>query len=36
MTQDMEPTIVNGNGTETGQIIVTTLGGRNGQEKLVK
>ncbi|WMV31028.1 hypothetical protein MTR67_024413 [Solanum verrucosum] len=31
--KDMEPTVVSGNGTETGQIIVTTLSGRNGQKK---
>ncbi|PIA60869.1 hypothetical protein AQUCO_00300407v1 [Aquilegia coerulea] len=29
----MEATIVDGNGTETGHIIVTTIGGRNGQPK---
>lgn len=27
--------MVNGNGTETGHIIVTTIGGRNGQPKQV-
>lgn len=31
--KDMEPTVVSGNGTETGQIIVTSIGGRNGQPK---
>ncbi|CAI9101723.1 OLC1v1039117C3 [Oldenlandia corymbosa var. corymbosa] len=31
--KDMEPAVVSGNGTETGQIIVTTVGGRNGAEK---
>ncbi|CAK9145753.1 unnamed protein product [Ilex paraguariensis] len=31
--KDMEPTVVNGHGTETGQIITTTIGGRNGQQK---
>ncbi|KAK4483450.1 hypothetical protein RD792_010637 [Penstemon davidsonii] len=31
--KDMEPTVVSGNGTETGQIIVTAIGGRNGQPK---
>ncbi|KAL9269442.1 Shaggy-related protein [Drosera capensis] len=31
--KDMEPTVVDGNGTETGHIIVTTIGGRNGQPK---
>ena len=31
----MEATIVNGNGTETGHIIVTTIGGKNGQPKQV-
>ncbi|XVE89514.1 hypothetical protein DITRI_Ditri20bG0002700 [Diplodiscus trichospermus] len=29
----MEATVVDGNGTETGHIIVTTIGGRNGQPK---
>lgn len=32
----MEPTVVSGNGTETGQIIVTTLSRRNGQQKQVR
>ncbi|GER55145.1 protein kinase superfamily protein [Striga asiatica] len=31
--KDMEPAVVDGNGTETGHIIVTTIGGRNGQPK---
>ncbi|XP_010255498.1 PREDICTED: shaggy-related protein kinase epsilon isoform X1 [Nelumbo nucifera] len=31
--KDAEATIVNGNGTEAGQIIATTIGGRNGQPK---
>ncbi|MCD9639874.1 Shaggy- protein kinase theta [Datura stramonium] len=31
--KDLEPAVVSGNGTETGQIIVTTLSGRNGQKK---
>ncbi|CAN4111725.1 unnamed protein product [Withania somnifera] len=31
--KDMEPAVVSGNGTETGQIIVTTASGRNGQQK---
>ncbi|KAF9616914.1 hypothetical protein IFM89_032876 [Coptis chinensis] len=31
--KDLETTFVNGNGTETGQIIATTMGGRNGQPK---
>lgn len=31
--KDMEPSVVSGNGTETGQIIVTTVGGGNGQQK---
>ncbi|KAL9234442.1 hypothetical protein vseg_009314 [Gypsophila vaccaria] len=30
---EMEPTFVTGNGTEAGQIITTTIGGRNGQPK---
>lgn len=33
--QDMEATIVNGNGTETGQITTTVIGGRDGQPKRV-
>ncbi|XP_061366175.1 glycogen synthase kinase-3 homolog MsK-3 isoform X1 [Gastrolobium bilobum] len=31
--KEMEATIVDGNGTETGHIIVTTIGGKNGQPK---
>ncbi|KAL0373639.1 UNVERIFIED_CONTAM: Shaggy-related protein kinase theta [Sesamum radiatum] len=31
--KDMESTIVSGNGTEAGQIIVTSVGGHNGQPK---
>ncbi|KAL0746695.1 hypothetical protein Bca101_028697 [Brassica carinata] len=31
--KEMEPIVVDGNGTETGHIIVTTIGGRNGQPK---
>lgn len=31
----MEATVINGHGTETGQIIATTVGGRNGQPKQV-
>jgi serine/threonine protein kinase len=31
--KDTEPAIVNGNGTETGHIISTTVGGRNGKAK---
>ncbi|KAL6290178.1 shaggy-related protein kinase theta-like [Prunus yedoensis var. nudiflora] len=31
--KDMEETVINGNGTETGHIIATTVGGRNGQPK---
>ncbi|KAF9668916.1 hypothetical protein SADUNF_Sadunf14G0053200 [Salix dunnii] len=33
--KDMEAAIVSGNGTETGQIIATTAGGRNGQPKQI-
>lgn len=33
--QEVEATVVDGNGTETGHIIVTTIGGRNGQPKKV-
>lgn len=33
--QDFEATLVNGNGTETGQIIVTSVGGKNGKPKQV-
>ncbi|MBA0610100.1 hypothetical protein Godav_010992 [Gossypium davidsonii] len=32
-SQDPEATVINGNGTETGQIISTTVGGQNGQPK---
>ncbi|XP_051145988.1 shaggy-related protein kinase theta-like [Andrographis paniculata] len=31
--KDMEPTVFSGGGTETGQIIVTSIGGRDGQPK---
>ncbi|XP_076896224.1 shaggy-related protein kinase alpha-like [Bidens hawaiensis] len=31
--REMEPAIVDGNGTETGHIIVTTIGGKSGQPK---
>ncbi|KAI8561707.1 hypothetical protein RHMOL_Rhmol04G0361500 [Rhododendron molle] len=31
--KEMEATVVDGNGTERGHIIVTTIGGRNGQPK---
>ncbi|KAG6666773.1 shaggy-related protein kinase epsilon-like [Carya illinoinensis] len=31
--KDMEAAVVNGNGTETGQIIATTVAGQNGQPK---
>lgn len=33
IAKDIEPTVVSGSGTETGQIIVTSIGGRNGQPK---
>jgi hypothetical protein len=33
--KEMEATMVDGNGTETGHIISTTIGGRNGQPKQV-
>ena len=33
--QEIEATVVDGNGTETGHIIATTIGGRNGQPKQV-
>ena len=33
--QEIEVTVVDGNSTETGHIIVTTIGGRNGQSKQV-
>uniref|UniRef100_A0A7N2L4C7 non-specific serine/threonine protein kinase n=1 Tax=Quercus lobata TaxID=97700 RepID=A0A7N2L4C7_QUELO len=32
--KEMEAIVVDGNGTETGHIIVTTVGGRNGEPKL--
>ncbi|KAK4768823.1 hypothetical protein SAY86_026973 [Trapa natans] len=31
--KEMEATVIDGNSTETGHIIVTTIGGRNGQPK---
>ncbi|EXB40229.1 Shaggy-related protein kinase theta [Morus notabilis] len=31
--KDVEATVINGHGTEAGQIIATTVGGRNGQPK---
>ncbi|KAG0497251.1 hypothetical protein HPP92_001942 [Vanilla planifolia] len=31
--KEVEATVVDGNGTESGHIIVTTIGGRNGQPK---
>ncbi|XP_047338759.1 shaggy-related protein kinase NtK-1-like isoform X1 [Impatiens glandulifera] len=31
--KEVEATVIDGNGTETGHIIVTTIGGRNGQPK---
>ena len=33
--QDIEDIVVNGNGTEPGHIIVTSIDGRNGQAKQV-
>ncbi|CAK8542283.1 unnamed protein product [Lathyrus sativus] len=33
--KDMEATVVNGNGTEAGQIITTSIGGRDGQPKRI-
>lgn len=33
--QDSEPDIVDGVGAETGQVIRTSIGGRNGQSKQV-
>jgi hypothetical protein len=33
--QELEATTVDGNGTETGHVIATTIGGRNGQPKQV-
>lgn len=36
VVQEMEAAaVVDGNGTETGHIIVTTIGGKNGQPKQV-
>lgn len=35
LLQDVEPAVISGNGTETGQIIVTSIGGRNGKPKQV-
>lgn len=36
LSKEMEAAMVDGNGTETGHIIVTTIGGKNGQPKQVK
>lgn len=36
LSQEVEATIINGNGTEAGHIIVTTIGGRDGQRKQVE
>jgi hypothetical protein len=33
--QEIEAAVVDGNGAETGHIIVTTIGGKNGQPKQV-
>lgn len=33
--QEIEAAVIDGNGTETGHIIVTTIGGKNGQPKQV-
>lgn len=33
--QDSEPDVVDGVGAETGHVIRTTIGGRNGQSKQV-
>lgn len=33
--QDLRPTLVDGNGAETGHVIVTTVAGSNGQSKQV-
>lgn len=33
--QDMDAAVVDGNGAEAGHIIVTTIGGKNGQPKQV-
>lgn len=35
ITQCLEATVVSGSGTEAGQIIKTTVAGRNGQQKQV-
>lgn len=35
MLQDSEPDIIDGMGAETGHVIRTTLGGRNGPSKEV-
>lgn len=32
----MEAAVVDGNGTEKGHIIVTTIGGKNGEPKQVR
>ena len=34
-SQEAEQTLIDGNGTETGHIIVTTVAGSNGQPKQV-
>ena len=34
--QDSEPDVVDGVGAETGHVIRTTIGGRNGQSKQVE
>jgi len=34
--QDSEPDIIDGVGAETGHVIRTSIGGRNGQSKQVK
>lgn len=33
--QEMEATVIDGNGTEAGHIIVTTIGGKSDQPKQV-
>jgi hypothetical protein len=33
--QEIETTVVDGNGTEAGHIIVTTISGKNGEPKQV-
>lgn len=35
VNQDSEPDVVDGVGAETGHVIRTTIGGRNGQSKQV-